>query len=237
MTVRWSKWNIVPVAKHRMNSKAGIVATPRRKQDEEVSRPKRADAQRKMNALLKAALDVFEKSGVDAPVREIAERAGVGLGTVYRHFPQRSDLIVAVYRNQVDECADSAAALASRHDPFEALARWMRRFADFIATKRGMARGLNSTDPAYSALPSYFFARLGPALQMLLDAAVESKAIRRGFEANELLQAVAALGRGDHDEHPVHLRKMVELLVDGLRCGQPAPGSSRRPKRSASPKS
>ena len=205
-----------------MNTKASKIAASPQKQDEGSPRPKRADAQRKMNALVKAALEIFEESGVDAPVREIAERAGVGLGTVYRHFPQRSDLIVAVYRSQVDECADAAAKLASRYEPFEALARWMRRFADFIATKRGLARGLNSSDPAYSALPDYFFGRLGPALQMLLDAAIESKAIRRGFEASELLQAVAALGRGGHDEEPVHLRKMVELLVDGLRYGQPA---------------
>ena len=203
--------------KHRTPKK--VAKAVNRPTPDAISRPKRADAQRKMNALLKAALDVFEESGVEAPVREIADRAGVGLGTVYRHFPQRSDLIVAVYQSQVDECADAAATLASRHAPFEALARWMRRFADFIATKRGLARGLNSSDPAYSALPSYFFARLCPALQMLLDAAIASNSIRRGFDATELLQAVAALGRGGHDEHPVHLRKMVALLVDGLRCG------------------
>ena len=209
-----------------MNDEVSEIKTARQKQDEAVSRPKRADAQRKMNALLKAALDVFAESGVDAPVREIAKRAGVGIGTLYRHFPQRSELIVAVYRSQVDECAEAAAKLAGRYEPFEALARWMQRFVDFIATKRGMARGLNSSDPAYSALPGYFFSRLGPELQMLLDAAVESKAIRPGFKANELLQAVAALGRGAPDEQPVHLRKMVELLVDGLRYGQPGPESS-----------
>ena len=94
----------------------------------------------------------------------------------------------------MDECADAAAKLANRYEPFEALVRWMRRFADLIATKRGLARGLNATDPAYSALPEYFFARLEPALQMLLDSAIEAKAIRRDFEASELLQAVAALG-------------------------------------------
>jgi AcrR family transcriptional regulator len=202
--------------------KASKTATSLQKPEEPAPRPKRADAQRKMSAVVKAALEVFAESGVDAPVREIAERAGVGLGTLYRHFPQRSDLIVAVYRSQVDECAAAAAKLAIRHEPFDALARWMRRFAEFIATKRGLARGLNSSDPAYSALPGYFFARLAPALQMLLDAAIESRVIRRGFKANELLQAVAALGRGGHDEEPVHLRKMVELLVDGLRYGRPA---------------
>ncbi len=86
--------------------------------------------------------------------------------------------------------------------------------------------GLSLTHMAIAfvlAHPGYFFSRLGPALQTLLDDAVESKAIRSGFKANELLQAVAALGRGGHDEQPVHLRKMDGLLVDGLRYGQPVP--------------
>lgn len=217
-----------------MNDQGHNPASQQRR-DEGSPRPKRADAQRKRNALLEAALVVFAESGVDAPVREIADRAGVGLGTLYRHFPQRSDLIVAVYLSQVDECADAAAKFASRHGPFEALARWMRRFADFIATKRGLARGLNSSDPAYSALPGYFFGRLGPALQMLLDAAIESNVVRRGFQASELLQAVAALGRGAHGEQPVHLRKMVELLIDGLRYGRPVPEPSPRPESPSTP--
>src|SRR5579871_4022622 len=98
----------------------------------------RADAQRNIDALLQAALAVFATSGVDAPVREIAEKAGVGVGTVYRHFPQRSDLIVAVFRHQVDACADAAPVLAAEHEPGEALARWMQRYVDFIAAKRGL---------------------------------------------------------------------------------------------------
>ena len=96
----------------------------------QISNPRqmRADGQRKMTSILGAAMGVFAKSGVDAPVREIAERAGVGLGTVYRHFPQRSDLIVGVFRREVDACADAAADLAAEHEPGEALARWMRRY-------------------------------------------------------------------------------------------------------------
>src|ERR1041385_1283416 len=95
-------------------------------------RPVRADARRNMEALLKSALAVFATSGVDAPVREIAEKAGVGVGTVYRHFPQRSDLIVAVFRQEVDACAAAAAELAAEHEPAEALARWMQRYVDFV---------------------------------------------------------------------------------------------------------
>ena len=98
----------------------------------------------------------------------------------------------------------------------------MLRFADFIATKRGMARGLNSKDPAYSALPVYFFSRLGPAFQMLLlDAAVESKAIRPGFKANELLQAVAALGRGGHCQVSL-VRLSIRSACGGSGTSYPA---------------
>jgi len=183
----------------------------------------RADAQRKMASLLDAAMEVFAKSGVDAPVREIAERAGVGLGTVYRHFPQRSDLIVAVFQTQVDACADAASVLAGKYGPDEALARWMQRYVDFITTKRGLASALHSGDPAYLALPDYFNKRLRPALQTLLEAAVTAKAVRRGIEADDLLRAVATLCRGPRDEEPVYARKMVELLVDGLRYGANTP--------------
>jgi len=186
----------------------------------------RADAQRKMRALLESAMEVFQTSGVDAPVREIAERAGVGLGTVYRHFPKRSDLIKAVFQTQVDACADAASDLASKYAPGEALARWMQRYVDFISTKPGLAAALHSGDPAYVALPVYFSKRLEPALKTLLSAATDAGAVRSGIEANDLLRAVATLCRGPQDEEPVYARKMVELLVDGLRYGASTPNTS-----------
>lgn len=181
------------------------------------SRRKRADALPGLSALLQAAVEVFRTSGVDAPVREIAERAGVGLGTVYRHFPQRSDLIVAVFKTQVDACGEAASVLARNYEPGEALARWMQRYVDFITTKRGLAKALHSGDPAYTALPIYFSERLQPALQRLLDAAVQAKVMRAGIEADDLLRAVATLCQGPLDQEPVYARRMVELLVDGLR--------------------
>src|ERR1700744_6794182 len=106
-------------------------------QERENSKPRqmRVDGQRKMSSILDAAMEVFAKSGVDAPVREIAEKAGVGLGTVYRHFPERSDLIVAVFQTQVDACADAASKIAKKHPPGDALARWMQRYVDFLVTK------------------------------------------------------------------------------------------------------
>jgi AcrR family transcriptional regulator len=179
----------------------------------------RADAQRNLDGLLRAAMAVFAASGVDAPVREIAKTAGVGVGTVYRHFPQRSDLIKAVFRREIDACADAASVLAGEYDPGEALARWMQRFVDFISAKRGLAAALHSGDPAYEALPAYFDKRLRPALESLLDAAAAAGEIRAGVEPNDLLHAVARLCTPAHNVGPDHARRMVALLIDGLRYG------------------
>jgi AcrR family transcriptional regulator len=184
-----------------------------------VARPVRADARRNMDALLEAALAVFATSGVDAPVREIANKAGVGVGTMYRHFPQRSDLIVAVFRHEVDACADAAPALAAEHAPAEALARWMQRYVDFIAAKRGLAAALRSGDPAFEALPGYFEKRLVPALRILLNTAAAAGEVRDDVEPYDLLRAVGDLGMSAHYDGPAHARRMVALLVDGLRFG------------------
>ena len=167
---------------------------------------------------------VFATSGVDAPVREIAEQAGVGIGTIYRHFPQRSDLIVAVFRREVDACADAATVLAAEYEPGEALARWMQRYVDFIAAKRGLAAALHSGNPAYETLPTYFQRRLRPALKTLLKAAAGAGEVRAGVEPNDLLRAVASLCDAPaHDGNPAHPRRMVALLVDGLRYGASPP--------------
>lgn len=179
----------------------------------------RADAQRNLKTLLDAALAVFTTSGVDAPVREIAEKAGVGIGTLYRHFPQRSDLIVAVFRNGVDCCADAAATLAKEYPPVEALSHWMQRYVDFVATKRGLAAALYSGNPAYDSLPAYFEQRLRPALQSLLDAAGAAGEVRRDVDPFDLLKAVAQLCTSAPGGDPAHTRRMVALLIDGLRYG------------------
>src|ERR1700727_1630736 len=190
-------------------------------QELENSKPRqmRADGQRKMSSILDAAMEGFAKSGVDAPEREIAERAAVGLGTMYRHFPRRSHLIVAVFKTQMNACADAAPDLASKYEPGEALVRWMQRYMDFVATKRGLAAALHSGDPAYSALPGYFDKRLRPALETLLKAAVAAGAVRPGIESDHLVRAAAPFCTGPHGEEPVYARRIVELLVDGLRYG------------------
>jgi AcrR family transcriptional regulator len=191
----------------------------------------RADAQRNMDVLLQSAMAVFATSGVDAPVRQIAEKAGVGVGTVYRHFPQRSDLIVAVFRREVDACADAAPVLAAEYPPGEALARWLQRYVDFISAKRGLAAALHSGDPAYDTLPAYFLKRLRPALQTLLHTAVVAGDVRAGVKPDDLLHAVPSLCAPARDGDPGRSQRMLALLVDGLRYGakpsRRAPNSSR----------
>ena len=179
----------------------------------------RADAQRNLDALLQAAKAVFATSGVDAPVREIAEQAGLGVGTVYRHFPQRSDLIAAVFRREIDACAAEAPILAAEYPPFEALARWMQRYAAFIATKRGLATALHSGNPAFDPLPAYFQQRLQPAFRALLDSAAAAGEVRADVDPEDLLGAVASLCMSAHNGGPGRAERMVALLVDGLRYG------------------
>ncbi len=189
---------------------AGAQSAPRRL---------RADAQRNIGSLLEAAKAVFATAGVDAPAKEIADLAGVGVGTLYRHFPQRSDLVKAVFQREVDACADAAAVLAAAHAPGEALARWLHRYTEFLAAKRGLAPALHSGDAAYSALPGYFSQRLGPALESLLDAAIASGEIRAGISAQDLLGAVANLCLPVAGDGAAYSQRMVALLIDGLRYG------------------
>jgi AcrR family transcriptional regulator len=183
-------------------------------------RPVRIDARRNIDALLQAAVEVFATSGVDAPVREIVEKAGVGIGTFYRHFPQRADLVAAVFRREIDACADAAPVLAAQYGPGEALARWMQRYAAFLGTKRGLASALHSGNPAFESLPAYFQQRLEPALRALLESAAAAGEVRTDFAARDLLDAVASLCRTAYDRGPDHARRMVALLVDGLRYGK-----------------
>jgi AcrR family transcriptional regulator len=178
----------------------------------------RSDARHNIDALLEAARAAFATSGVHTPVREIAARAGVGLGTVYRHFPQRSDLVAAVFRHELDACADAALVLAAEHEPGEALERWLQRYTNLLATKRGLAAALHSEAPAFEALPACFQEPLLPALASLLEAAAAAGQARADIEPRDLLQAVASLCLPAAYD-PDHTQRMVALLIDGLRYG------------------
>lgn len=182
----------------------------------------RADAQRSIDALLAAAKTVFAASGVDAPVREIADKAGVGIGTLYRNFPQRVDLVAAVFRREIDACADAAPLLAAEYEPVEALERWIQRYVEFIRTKRGLASVLHSGSPVLEALPAYFQDRLEPAFRSLVDAASASGEIRAGVDCDALLGAIASLSLSAY-LNSAETQCMVGLLLDGLRYGAASP--------------
>jgi AcrR family transcriptional regulator len=179
---------------------------------------KRADARRNERTLLDAAAAVFVTSGVEAPVRDIAARAGVGVATIYRHFPTRADLIIAVYRHQVEACAEAGPALlASSATPHAALGRWINLFVDFLVTKHGLAAVLQSDDAGFDTLHAYFLDRLVPVCAQLLDAAAVAGEIRSDMDAYELMRGVGNLCIGaDHDSR-YDARRMVELVIVGLR--------------------
>lgn len=180
-------------------------------------RPIRADARRNEDAILKAARDVFMTTGVNAPVREITTQAGVGLGTLYRRFPKRSDLIAAVFSREIDDCADAAPELAKKHPPAEAVAQWLRRYAKFMVTKKGLAAALHSGDPAFDALPDYFRSRFEPALAALLSSAAITGEMRDDITPYDLLRAIGNLSAASGADGAEHVQRMVDLMIDGFR--------------------
>jgi AcrR family transcriptional regulator len=181
-------------------------------------RPKRADARRNEKALLDAAAAVFVRSGVEAPVRDIAAEAGVGMGTIYRHFPTRADLVIAVYRHQVEACAEAGPALlATSASPHTALGRWIHLFVDFLVTKHGLAAALRSDSTQFDALHAYFLDRLVPVCAQLLDAAAGAGEIRSDLEAHELMRGVGNLCIGAGSDPRYDARRLVDLLIAGLR--------------------
>lgn len=180
--------------------------------------PKRSDARRNAGVLLEAAATVFVRSGVEAPIREIAKEAGVGLGTVYRHFPTRSDLVLAVYEHQVEACALAAPRLLEEEtSPVVALRSWVELFVQFLVTKHGLAAAMQSSGDSFDALHNYFENRLVPAVASLLSAAEAEEEIRPGVGAYELMRGIGNLCI-NHDHDPRYdPHRLVALLLDGLQ--------------------
>ncbi|NUJ99981.1 TetR/AcrR family transcriptional regulator [Streptomyces lunaelactis] len=182
------------------------------------ARPKRADARRNKETLLDAAAAIFVTSGVEAPIRDIAAKAGVGTATIYRHFPTRADLIIAVYRHQVEACAEAGPALlATSPTPHAALGQWINLFVDFLVTKHGLAAVLQSDNAGFDTLHAYFLDRLVPVCTQLLDAAAASGEIRSDLQAYELMRGAGNLCIGADSDPRYDPRRMVELLIAGLR--------------------
>nr|WP_255719643.1 TetR/AcrR family transcriptional regulator [Brachybacterium sp. ACRRE] len=191
--------------------------SPESPESEGAPRRRRADAVRNAEAVREAAKQVFAESGVDAPMREIAARAGVGVGTVYRSYPLRSDLIIAVFRHELEATAQDARALADEHPPREALRLWTRSLARFLATKRGFATALHSGDPAYAPLPAQFLGVLAPQVQRILDLGAADGTMRRDIRAEDLIPALGRLSdAGPADGTDADASRMIDVLLDGI---------------------
>ncbi|MEA2216673.1 MAG: hypothetical protein QOK19_2234 [Solirubrobacteraceae bacterium] len=181
----------------------------------------RADARRNREKLLAAAVELFANVGQDAPLESIAERAGVGIGTLYRHFPTREALAEAAYRNEVQRLCDAAGELLAERPPGEALAEWMGRFVTYVAAKRSMAGMLQSviasSDPTLYVVAR---GRMAAAITMLIEAAEQDGAIRSDVEPDDVLRVMSAIWLvSDGPDWTERSRRMLELLMDGLRYG------------------
>jgi AcrR family transcriptional regulator len=181
-----------------------------------VTRPKRVDARRNEQTLLDAAAAVFVTSGVDAPVREIASLAGVGMGTIYRHFPTRPELVIAVYRHQVEACAEAGPRLlAESPTPDAALRAWVALFVEFLVTKHGLAGALQGDSAGSDALHAYFVERLVPVCGLLLDAARKSVDPAPTVDAYNLLRGIGNLCIGAATDPLYDANTLVQLLISG----------------------
>jgi AcrR family transcriptional regulator len=178
----------------------------------------RADAERNRVRLLETAKAAFAEKGSGASLDEIARTAGVGAGTLYRHFPTRDALVAAVYRNETDQLVAAADRLAETHPPVAALREWLLLFVDYIATKHGMSEVLNSIVGGTSDLYSASTARVKHAISKLVDRAVASGDIRLDLDPLDLLRAlagVANIGLGPDGERAA--KSMVDILIAGVR--------------------
>ncbi|GIH19411.1 TetR/AcrR family transcriptional regulator [Rugosimonospora africana] len=180
--------------------------------------PLRADARRNVEALIEGARTVFARDGVDAHVKDVALQAGVGVATLYRHFPKRADLVLAVLRHDVDECVETARELAAAHTPMDALTLWLDRYCAFVLTKQGLAAALHSGEATFAGLGAQLLERLEPALDELVQAARVAGATGEGASAMDLLRAVAHLCTPG-PSHIDYTRRMITLLLAGLRQG------------------
>jgi AcrR family transcriptional regulator len=184
---------------------------------ETIRRP-RADAIRNRERVLEAAKAVFSAGGPDASLEAVARRAGVGIGTLYRHFPTREALFEAVYRREVQQLSELAEQLKSGPSPVDALRRWLRSNVEFVATKKGMLAALALTVHGSSELHAFSFERLTKAVGALLDRAVAAGEIRADISPEDLLRALIGMCyMHDQPGWQNSVLRLLDVFVDGLR--------------------
>ncbi|WP_430709445.1 TetR/AcrR family transcriptional regulator [Mesorhizobium captivum] len=183
-------------------------------------KPLRADAKRNRDKLVEVAAQAFAADGVDASLEEIAKRAGVGIGTLYRHFPTREHLVEVVYRREVEGLCLAADELARDHRADVALELWMQRFVDYIATKRGLATSLRILLTTNSTLFSDTSGRVSNALRGLVEQAAAAGKIRADVDASDVLHALGGIYSAPNTpDWRERSGRLVKLLMDGLRFG------------------
>ncbi|RTL52833.1 MAG: TetR family transcriptional regulator [Bradyrhizobiaceae bacterium] len=188
--------------------------------NESLPRKTRADAERNRVRLLETAKIAFAEKGASASLDEIAKTAGVGIGTLYRHFPTRDALVEAVYRNELAQLAEAARHLAATRPPVEALREWLLLFVDHMATKHGMAEALNSIVGGTATLYETSGAQAKQLLSMLVDRAVASGDIRLDMDPLDLLRALAGVANISADKNwKESARRLVDILISGMRTG------------------
>jgi AcrR family transcriptional regulator len=189
----------------------------------ETARPLRADARRNRDRLLAAATAAFAEGGEEVALEAVAARAGVGIGTLYRHFPNRDALVVAAYRHEVDALCAAAADLLEARPADQALRAWAERFADYVATKRAMGVALRSAAASDSPLFAETRALILAAVRRLLDAGAAAGTLRADVDPTDVMRVVNGIWYlPDGPEWRENVGRMLDLVIDGLRYGAPA---------------
>jgi AcrR family transcriptional regulator len=183
-----------------------------------IARQPRTDAVRNRERVLEAAKAVFSAGGPDASLEAVARHAGVGIGTLYRHFPTREALFEAVYRREVEHLAELAEQLKAEMSPVEALRHWLRSNVEFVATKKGMSAALALAVNNSSELTAYSFERLTKAVGRLLDRAVMAGEIRADISPEDLLRALVGMCYlHDQPGWQASVLRLLDVFIDGLR--------------------
>ncbi|WP_102961426.1 TetR/AcrR family transcriptional regulator [Mangrovicella endophytica] len=191
-------------------------------------KPLRADARRNRDKLLAIAARAFAEAGVNTSLEAIAREAGLGIGTLYRHFPTREALIEATYRREVEALVEAAATLSRERSAEAALAEWMQRFVDYIATKRGMRDSLRLLSESKSPLFAQTSGLVPRALTGLIERAAAEGAIRTDADSADVMHALSSIySASDGPDWRERSRRLVRLLMDGLRYGAPGAPKAR----------
>jgi AcrR family transcriptional regulator len=182
------------------------------------ARKPRADAQRNRERILEVAKQVFTHRGVDASMDEIARRASIGPGTLYRHFPGRDDLLAAVYISEVEKLAEAQRKFSAELPPIEALRAWLLVFIDYIAAKKIIAPALNAIAGGPSRVYQQTSRLMEEAAKALATRAVASKDLRPDVDPMDMLRAIYGISSaGSTGDWPANARRFVDILIQGSR--------------------